>query len=42
VKKLFDDEVARCNKELGQVEQIKKYTLLSAEWSQDTGELTPT
>jgi len=42
VKKLFDDEIARCNRELGQVEQIKKYTLLGTEWSQDTGELTPT
>jgi long-chain acyl-CoA synthetase len=42
VKKLFEAEVAKCNKDLGQVEQIKKFTILPAEWSQETGELTPT
>jgi len=42
VSRLFTEEVARCTKDLGQVEQVKKFTLLPAEWSQDTGELTPT
>lgn len=42
VRKLFEAEIAKCNKDLGQVEQIKKFTLLSAEWSQESGELTPT
>jgi len=42
VRKLFEAEIAKCNRDLGQVEQIKKFTLLGAEWSQETGELTPT
>jgi long-chain acyl-CoA synthetase len=42
VKKLFEAEVAMCNKDLGQVEQIKKFSILPTEWSQETGELTPT
>jgi long-subunit acyl-CoA synthetase (AMP-forming) len=29
-------------KDFGSFEQIRKFTLLDAEWSQDTGELTPT
>jgi len=40
--KLFEDEVARTTADLGQVEKIKKFTLMSAEWAQETGELTPT
>lgn len=42
VVKLFEEEIAKCTCDLGQVEQIKKFTLLPAEWSQETGELTPT
>jgi long-chain acyl-CoA synthetase len=42
VIKLFEEEIARCTKDLGQVEKIKKFTILPAEWSQETGELTPT
>ncbi|MRR37372.1 long-chain fatty acid--CoA ligase, partial [bacterium] len=42
VRKLFEEEIAKLTCDLGQVEQIKKFTLLPAEWSQETGELTPT
>jgi long-chain acyl-CoA synthetase len=35
-------EIDRFNVHFNQVEQIKKYTLLNAEWSIDKGELTPT
>jgi long-chain acyl-CoA synthetase len=42
VRNLFETEIARCTKDLGQVEQIRQFTLLGSEWSQETGELTPT
>jgi long-chain acyl-CoA synthetase len=42
VYKLFDKEISEIMKDFGRVEQIRKFTLLDAEWSQDTGELTPT
>ena len=42
VIELFADEIARNTESLGQVEKIKKFTLLPNEWSQETGELTPT
>lgn len=42
VKQLFDREIAKHMEEYGQVEQIKKYRILPDEWSQETGELTPT
>lgn len=42
VKQLFDKEISGHLKDYGQVEQIKKYRILSHEWSQETGELTPT
>jgi long-chain acyl-CoA synthetase len=29
-------------KDYARVEQIRKFTLLDTEWSQDTGEMTPT
>ena len=29
-------------KDYARVEQIRKFTLLETEWSQDTGEMTPT
>jgi long-chain acyl-CoA synthetase len=42
VLKLFEQEIAACTHDLGQVEKIKRFTLMPSEWSQDTGELTPT
>lgn len=42
VKKLFASEIDKFTKDLGQVEKIKQFTLLPSEWSQETGELTPT
>jgi len=42
VQALFEEEVRGHTRELGRVEQIKKFTLLEKEWSQDTDELTPT
>jgi long-chain acyl-CoA synthetase len=38
----FKEEVNRYNEELGQTEKIKKFRLLSDEWSPSTGELSPT
>ncbi len=38
----FQREVDRYNEHFSKVEQIKKFTLLSREWSPETGELTPT
>ena len=32
----------KCNKSLGQFEKIKKFILISDEWSTPTGEITPT
>jgi long-chain acyl-CoA synthetase len=37
-KKIIDQR----QKDLGRVEQIKKFTLLAHEFSQDAGEITPT
>jgi long-chain acyl-CoA synthetase len=42
VQKLFEDEIGQSMKIYSRVEQIRKFTLLEAEWSQATGELTPT
>jgi len=42
VKKLFEDETLKCMKDYSRVMQIRKFTLLETEWSQATGELTPT
>jgi long-chain acyl-CoA synthetase len=36
------EEVKRYNKDLGQTEKIKKFRLLTDEWSSATGELSPT
>ena len=38
---LFKDLVESFNKYFNQVEQVKKFELLSEDWSIDTGELTP-
>ena len=42
VVKLFEQEIEFYTKDYARVEQIRKFTLLETEWSQDTGELTPT
>lgn len=42
VVKLFEEEIEAHTKDYARVEQIRKFTLLDMEWSQDTGELTPT
>jgi len=40
--KHFDSIIAEMNKELGRVEQVKKFTLLSEPFTQEKGEITPT
>ena len=42
VEKLFEAEIGQCLKDYSRVMQIRKLTLLETEWSQATGELTPT
>ena len=42
VLKLFEGELAEHMKNYARVEQIRKFKLLNAEWSQETDELTPT
>lgn len=42
VKKLFRDEIDRLTAHYARVEQIRKFTLLTTEWTQESGELTPT
>ncbi len=42
VRKLFAAEIEQCLKDFAPIEQVRKFTLLETEWSQDTGELTPT
>ncbi len=41
VIELFDEEIKKYTKQFARVEQIRKFSLLDAEWTQDTGELTP-
>ena len=41
VVELFKDLVESFNTYFNHVEQIKKFELLSADWSIDTGEMTP-
>ena len=38
----FKKEVDICNRSLGQYERIKKFLIISDEWSTPTGEITPT
>ncbi len=38
----FQREVNEINKQVGQTEQIKRFRLVSEEWSSQTGELSPT
>ncbi|MCB0511535.1 MAG: long-chain fatty acid--CoA ligase [Bacteroidetes bacterium] len=42
VMELFDKETKQLNVNFGQWEQIKKFTLLPNDWTQESGELTPT
>ena len=42
VLKLMEQEIAEQTKDYARVEQIRKFKLLEKEWSQATGELTPT
>lgn len=42
VIELFNQEIKQLNHHFGQWEQIKKFVLLTNDWTQDTGELTPT
>jgi long-chain acyl-CoA synthetase len=42
VIKLIGEEIQKHTAKYSRVEQIRKYTLLDAEWTQETGELTPT
>lgn len=42
VNSLIEGEIKRYTKQYGRVEQIKKFRLLDAEWTQASGELTPT
>jgi long-chain acyl-CoA synthetase len=41
VRQLIQDEVDRVNKKYAQVEQVKKFVLLDHDFSQETGEMTP-
>ncbi|HQL82540.1 MAG TPA: AMP-binding protein, partial [Spirochaetota bacterium] len=42
VNKLLAGEIEKYTKQYARVEQIRKFKLLDAEWTQQTGELTPT
>jgi long-chain acyl-CoA synthetase len=42
IKDLINSEIDRLNKDFGKWEQIKKFKLLSDEWTIEGGELTPT
>lgn len=42
IKALINQEIERYNKDFGKWEQIKKFVLLSTEWTVEGGELTPT
>ncbi|MFH1081371.1 MAG: long-chain fatty acid--CoA ligase [Pseudomonadota bacterium] len=42
INKLFEQEIEAQLKDFGRVEQVRKFALLESEWSQDTGEMTPT
>ncbi|MBN1497163.1 MAG: long-chain fatty acid--CoA ligase [Spirochaetes bacterium] len=41
VNRMMQEEISRLMKSYARVEQIRKFTLMNAEWTQDTGEITP-
>ncbi len=42
IKQLINEEVERYNADFGKWEQVKKFTLMSEEWTVEGGQLTPT
>jgi len=42
IRKRFQKEIDKYNKEFGDTEKIKSWDLLDTEWTFDTGEITPT
>ncbi len=42
VQEIYEREIAKCNAGYARAEQIRKFRLLTEEWSQRSGELTPT
>lgn len=42
IKQLINEEVERYNSDFGKWEQVKKFTLMSEEWTVEGGQLTPT
>jgi long-chain acyl-CoA synthetase len=42
INELLHKEIKKYNHDFGQWEQIKKFVLLTEEWSVESGELTPT
>ena len=42
VQQLIRNEIDKYTEQFARVEQIRKFKLLNAEWTQETGELTPT
>ncbi|MEI6456842.1 MAG: long-chain fatty acid--CoA ligase [bacterium] len=42
IRKRFQQEITKFNKFFGEAEKIKSWDLLGAEWSFETGEITPT
>lgn len=42
IKQLINEEVEKFNRDFGKWEQVKKFKLLSNEWTVEAGELTPT
>ncbi|HOO72344.1 MAG TPA: long-chain fatty acid--CoA ligase [Spirochaetota bacterium] len=41
VQQIYDEEIKKYTKNFARVEQIRKFKLLDAEWTQESGELTP-
>ena len=42
IEKKINKQIEKANKDLGQVEKIKKFILLEEEWTIESGDLTPT
>ncbi len=42
IKALIDEDIQKVNRELSDFEQVKKYTVLSKKFTEETGEMTPT